>query len=305
MVPLKFWLNLGRWGGILFYLLDVQHRKITLRNLRFAFENEKTEREIAALARHNFQQFGMIAHEWIRLKHIRKAQLLDLLSVEGKEHLMAAKRKSQSVILLGAHFGNWEYAHAFYASTINRLNFIVRAVDNPLLEKERVAYNQRFGVRIWYQENGLRPALRNLKRGEDLVIFADRKASPREGMPCRFFGKVTSTLSLVPALAQRFRIPVIPMFIVRCQDRVHHRILFLPELKIGDSGRENAIPEATQEQSSIIEQVVRAHPDHWVWLHKRWKKHYRYLYKEALAKRQRRREKRKRRLRKPNIGIQP
>jgi len=292
-IPLRYWLSLGRLGGLLFYFLDVQHRKITLRNLRFAFENEKAKRETAALARRNFGQFGMIGHEWIRLKHMRKPDLLDLIHVEGKAHLIAAKRKSRSVILLGAHFGNWEYAHAFYASTINRLNFIVRAVDNPFLEQERVAYNERFGVRILYQKQGLRPAIRNLKKGEDLVIFADRKANPREGIPCRFFGKVTSTLSLVPTLAQRFRIPVVPMFIVRCEDRVHHRIIFLPELEIADSGGENAVREATQKQSTIIEEMVRTYPDHWVWLHKRWKKHYRYLYTEALARRQRRREKRK------------
>lgn len=293
IVPLRLWLDLGKWGGLLFYFLDFQHRKITLRNLEFAFGNEKAKREIASLARRNFQQFGMIAYEWVRLKHVSKEHLLELIYVEGKEHLIAAKRKSRSVILLGAHFGNWEYAHAFYATTINRLNFIVRAVDNPFLEKERVAYNEDFGVRILYQENGLRPAIRNLKKGEDLVIFADRKANSREGVPCRFFGKETSTLSLVPTLAQRFHIPVIPMFIVRCKDRVHHRIIFLPELRIADNGKENSIREATQEQSAIIEKVIRRYPDHWVWLHKRWKKHYRHLYTEALARRQRRREKRK------------
>ncbi|TET82962.1 MAG: hypothetical protein E3J46_13040 [Desulfobacteraceae bacterium] len=291
--PLKTWLFLGRCFGLLFYFLAFQQRRTALRNLRFAFGKEKEENEIVSLARKNFQQFGMIACEWARLKYITKEELQRLVDIEGKEHLLAAKKKSPSVILLGAHFGNWEYAHLLYASTINRLNFIVRAIDIPFIEKERAAFNENFGVGILYQKNGLRPAIRKLKKGEDLVLFADRQAGSKEGITCQFFGKETSTLTLVPALAQRFHVPIVPMFIIRSKDMVHHRIVFFPELKIEPGDKEESIREGTQRQSDIIEKVIREYPDHWVWLHKRWKAHHRYLYAESLAKRKRRREKRK------------
>lgn len=291
--PLKTWLFMGRCFGLLFYFLAFQQRRVTLRNLRFAFGKEKGENEIVTLARKNFQQFGMIACEWARLKYITTGELKKLVNIEGKEHLIEAKKKSPSVILLGAHFGNWEYAHLLYASTINHLNFIVRAIDIPFIEKERVAVNENFGVRILYQKNGLRPAIRNLKKGEDLVIFADRQAGTKEEITCQFFGKDTSTLTLVPTLAQRFHIPIVPMFTIRSKDRVHHRIVFFPELKIEPSDKEGSIREGTQRQSDIIEKVIREYPDHWVWLHKRWKAHHRYLYAESLAKRKHRREKRK------------
>jgi KDO2-lipid IV(A) lauroyltransferase len=294
IVPIKTWLLLGRCSGLLFYFLDFQHRRIALRNLRFAFGNDKKENELIALARRNFQQFGMIAFEWVRLKYISRENLQNLIYIDGKEHLLAAKKKSQSVILLGAHFGNWEYAHLLYASTVNRLNFIVRAIDIPFLEKERVVYNEKFGVRILYKKDGLRPAIRNLKKGEDLVIFADRKASSKEGIPCQFFGKTTSTLTLIPTLARRFHIPIVPMFIIRSKDMVHHRLVFLPELEIEPYKGEDSIHDSVQQQSDIIEKIIREYPDHWVWLHKRWKDYHRYLYKEALAKRQRRREKKAR-----------
>jgi KDO2-lipid IV(A) lauroyltransferase len=129
--------------------------------------------------------------------------------------------------------------------------------------------------------------------GEDLVIFADRQAGKKEAITCHFFGKETSSLTLVPALAQRFHIPIVPMFTVRSRDMLHHRIIFFPELKIDPGNKEKSILEGTQRQSDIIERVIREYPDHWVWLHKRWKAHHRYLYTEALAKRKRRREIRK------------
>jgi KDO2-lipid IV(A) lauroyltransferase len=279
IIPLRFWLFLGRAFGLLFYFLDRKHREIAFSNLRFAFGNTKTEREIQAIARKTFEEFGMISHEWIKLRKMQIEELAELILVEGAGYLRAAKEKSEAVILLGAHFGNWEYAHLFYASTINPLNFIVRAIENPFLESERVAYNTHFGVRILYKENGLRPAIRNLKKGEDLVIFADQKVNLQEGILCRFFGKTTSTLAIVPFLALKYHVPVVPMFIVRCKDRVHHRLIFLPELVIESSGKEEAILKATQQQNNVIEAIIRAYPQQWLWFHRKWSYHYPEIYK--------------------------
>lgn len=291
MLPLRIWVLMARCAGHLSYLLDFRHRRIALRNLRFAFGSDIEEKEICAIARRHFVQFAMIAHEWIRLKNLNTEELVGLIRVEGKENLIAAKKKNQSIILLGAHFGNWEYAHIFYSTTVNHLNFIVRAIDNPFLEKERVAYSQRAGVRILYKENGLRPAIRNLRRGEDLVVFADQRPRAKEGTVCQFFGKNASTITLVPALAKKFHIPVVPMFIIRCKDLVHHRIIFFPELKIEYDNEKQSIREGAQLQNDMIEKVIRSCPDHWLWIHKRWRLEYPHLYPEDLARRQRRREK--------------
>jgi KDO2-lipid IV(A) lauroyltransferase len=290
---LRTWLYMGKFLGRLIYFLDFHHRRISMRNLCFAFNGKKDRREMRSIVRKNFEQFGMIGNEWIRLRNTDTGMIRKLVQVEGKRHLDAARQKNRSVILLGAHFGNWEYAHAYYSSTINKLNFIVRPIDNPLLEQERLKNNDPFGIRILYKENGLRQAIRNLKRGEDLVIFADRKETYKQVIPCRFFDKKTATMTLVPALARKYRIPVVPMFIVRSKDLIHHRLIFLPELPVDyDKDKEECINEATQHQSDIIEKMIESYPDHWIWLHKRWKKYHPYLYPEDMARRARRKARR-------------
>jgi KDO2-lipid IV(A) lauroyltransferase len=111
-------------------------------------------------------------------------------------------------------------------------------------------------------------------------------------IPCQFFDRRTSTMTLVPALTRKYRIPVVPMFIIRCEDLMHHRLIFLPELKIDyEKDKERSISEAVQEQSNIIETIIREHPDHWTWLHKRWKKDYPFLYPEDMVKRARKKAK--------------
>lgn len=271
------WLFFGRCFGLIFYLIDSHHRRITSINLKFAFANKMREKELHALSRNNFQQYGMIGFEWLRLVGLTRNGLEKLkrrIHLEGKEYLIKAKKKNRSVIILSAHFGNWEYAHLYYADMFNRLNFIVRKIDNPLLEKLRVAYNQRFGVNILYKENGLRTAIKNLKKGEDLVIFADRKANLNEGIPCRFFGQKTSTLPVVYALANKFQVPIVPMFIFRCNDMVNHRLVFFPELNIKGMDK----TEGTQLQNDVIEKAIREHPAQWLWFHRKWKCYHPELY---------------------------
>ncbi|MBN1905737.1 MAG: lysophospholipid acyltransferase family protein [Deltaproteobacteria bacterium] len=277
IIPLKLWLFFGKIFGLFFYLVDPNHRKIVLINLRFAYGKEKNEKELKAIAISNFMHYGMMGFEWIHMMRLTRKgmdKLKSRIRVEGEEHLIAARKKNPSVIILSAHFGNWEYAHLYFADTFNRLNFIVRMIDNPLIEKERVFNNENFGVGILYKENGLRPAIKKLKNGEDLVIFSDRKANLREGIPCHFFNQKASTIPLIFSLASKYHIPVVPMFIYRTKDVTKHRLVFFPEMNI--EGLD--MTQATQLQNDTIEKAIREQPELWLWIHRKWKCYHEEIY---------------------------
>lgn len=278
LTPPSIGLPMGRFLGYLACLIDARHRNIARINLKFAFQGSKSDREINRLVRQNFMQWGMIAYEWGRQRFFNRlpaAQLPIRMEISGEEYLRAAKKKSPAVLLLSAHFGNWEYGHLHYAATINKLNFIVRRIDNPRLEQRRVASNHPHGVTILYKESGLKAAIKNLKKGEDLVIFADQKANPKEGIACRFFGRETTTLPIVAALAKKYRYPIVPMFVVRQKLSAVHRIVFLPELTYND---DDTIETIAQRQNDIIESIIRKHPDHWLWMHRKWKTEHPEIY---------------------------
>jgi Kdo2-lipid IVA lauroyltransferase/acyltransferase len=280
IIPLRPWVYIGRILGKLLYAVASKQRKIMLVNLRIAYGDSKTEEELKVISRKVFEEFGMIALEWMTLKNLKKERLDKLVEVEGLEHLLAARKKNPSVILLGAHFGNWEYAHLYYASNINRLSFIVRAIDTPYLERERISCNTRFGMDILYKQNGLRPAIKNLKNGIDLVQFADHKVNLSEGLECKFFDKYVATISVAPALSEKYHAPVIPMFIVRrSDDPIRHKIIFLPELELDPEDGEEMVAKATQRQNYIFEEIIKKYPQQWLWFHKRWSFHYPEIYK--------------------------
>jgi KDO2-lipid IV(A) lauroyltransferase len=65
---------------------------------------------------------------------------------------------------------------------------------------------------------------------------------------------------------------VLPAFMVRDGASAHHRITFLPIIETAPgSDRAAAVRESTQRYTSVIEGMIREHPDHWNWIHRRWK----------------------------------
>ena len=268
----------GRLMGAAACSLLSRHRNIAVANLKFAFQNEKSPSEIQRIVYQNFEQWGMITFEWahsVRLVHAQPGELPFPVRVKGLAHLRAARQKSKAVLLLSAHFGNWEYGHYYYGRHIHTLNFIVRRIDNPYLESCRVANNTRYGVSILYKEVGLKAAIKNLRKGQDLVIFADQKANPREGVTGRFFGRNSTSIPLVASFAKKFQLPIVPMFVVRQNNGRDHVLTFLPELEY-DPGED--VAQITQRQNDIIEKMIRQHPDHWLWMHRRWKTEYPEIY---------------------------
>lgn len=281
IVPISVCLSLGRGLGTLMNQIDSRQRRVAKANLAFAFQDQITTSQIDELILRNFQQWGMIGLEWAKHSYLEKVlrePRPHLFEVAGRSYWQRAKHQGEAVLLLGAHFGNWEFGHAFYATRFNRLNWIVRSIDNPYIEKQRVTFNTRYGVNILYKDGGLKPAIKNLRKGQDLMLFADQNVNAREGADCLFFGRRTSTPTIVAALAQKYRLPVLPMFPVRKGNSGVHQITFLEPLPISDS---DTIETICQKQNDIIEQMVRAHPEHWLWMHRKWKHYHREIYAQV------------------------
>ena len=94
----------------------------------------------------------------------------------------------------------------------------------------------------------------------------------RKGVFVDFFGMPASTTDGMARLALATGAPVIPVFMVRQTDSIHHKITILPAIYAEKTrDREKDVREYTQRYTSTLEDMVRAHPDHWNWIHRRWK----------------------------------
>jgi KDO2-lipid IV(A) lauroyltransferase len=93
----------------LWYRLDERHRRITLRNLEFAYGGELSPEAREEMARATFRHFVRFAWETLELVLAPPAYIKGRVIILGQKQMEAALARGKGVIAVAAHAGNWEY----------------------------------------------------------------------------------------------------------------------------------------------------------------------------------------------------
>src|SRR5690606_6319177 len=86
-----------------------------------------------------------------------------------------------------------------------------------------------------------------------------------------FFGRPAATPVGAAVLALKTGAAVVPTYIYLGDDGLQHMHI-LPRIPMTVTGNEEEdVRNNTQVMTNFIEDVVRQHPDQWVWMHRRWR----------------------------------
>jgi KDO2-lipid IV(A) lauroyltransferase len=130
--------------------------------------------------------------------------------------------------------------------------------------------------------HGVRGLLRGLKEGNAMLLLGDQSGS-RESLFIPFFGHWAATHRGAAAFALKSGSPLVMYFMLRAPDG--RCDIVCEEVDYSDIAgyTEEHVLELTQRHAAILERYIRSYPDHWLWMHKRWK-HTAY-YEARLAER--------------------
>ena len=270
ILPRPVCLAIGRALGSLLYRLDRKHRLIALSNLKTAFGTRRSESQRKEIAKASFRHFGMVFADFIKIRHMKQEKILQLLSIEGTEHLEKAKIRGRGVLIFSAHLGNWEMATAL-VSQIGKVNVIARPLDNRLLEKEILQMRKKLGAKVIYKQQAARPILRALAANEMVAILIDQNTVRNLAVFVDFFGKPAATTPSLAAFFLKTGAPIVPVFCYPRQGGNYH-VKILKPLKISIVGKEELdILKITQLCTKIIQNQIQENPNVWLWFHNRWK----------------------------------
>jgi len=271
LLPFSLAFRITSFLGLLaYYLLPGERQKIVL-NLKRAFVNEKTDKEIKMIARGVFMNCGRSLTEVIFWHKLGIEHLRTHVNIVNPENLIRAFDGGQGVIGLTAHLGNWEYLAATIANIL-KIKFVViaRTLSNPwlnrLMEKTRLSMGVNF---IYRGQSGLE-VLRRLKRNEGLGILADQNIRG-EGIYVDFFGHPAKTHKELSELILRTGAIVVPMFITRNKSLTEHTLIIDNPIIFQCTGdKEEDMKNISVVYTSVIEKYVRQNPEQWMWMHNRW-----------------------------------
>lgn len=243
-------------------------------NLRIAFPEWTEPQRRSVLA----DSFANLARNFVELALLGREdaeQLRRLVSVEGLEHLEAARRQSETggVIGLSGHFGSWELLAAAMVAHGLPVTLVERTRDNPQIEALVRSLRGQGGSELFPRGSAARSALRALREGKIFALLYDQNCGREEGVFVPFFGRLACTRSGPPRIAMHTGAPVLPVFAERLGGGARHRVRIHPALEILPAGddREAAIRENARRMTRVIEEEIRRVPDHWIWGHRRWR----------------------------------
>jgi KDO2-lipid IV(A) lauroyltransferase len=263
----------GRAAGRLAHKFAGGLRRTGRINLKLAFP-ELSERERERMLRASFDNLGRLLGEFSQFPRATPESLRELVEYDqvGLSHLRAAEGQGRGVIFLTAHLGAWEFLSFAWSALEYPISFLVRPIDNPRVEELVEGIRTRYGNTAINKKMAARQALRVLRDGGTLGILADLNTHPNEGVFVPFFGHLACTTSGVATLALRTDALVIPTCAV--WDDARQRFFFHGDppvtlVRTGDDKQD--IATNTANFAAAIERMIRAYPEQWLWIHKRWR----------------------------------
>jgi KDO2-lipid IV(A) lauroyltransferase len=273
LLPRKAMVRLGKCLGGFGYRIWNTRRRIALSNIEYAFGGAKTRKEKEWIAKEAFKNIGASVLElfW-GVRRMNEAVFRDAVEVEGLHIIRSALSRNVGLILLPAHYGNWEIMANAVGYLQIHAHFVAKRLKNPYLDKAINDYRCETGNRVIYTNGASRQMEAVLKQGGVIATLLDQKVPVHEGgILVDFFGRKAPT---TPLLAELHLMTDSPLMLVRCYPLEYGRcrLVFGPEIRFNATGNQKQdVRDLTQACMTAIEDYIREKPQFWIWGHKRWK----------------------------------
>ncbi|WP_019217885.1 lysophospholipid acyltransferase family protein [Legionella tunisiensis] len=265
------------WSGRFLYRYLPYRRKVIMANIAQVFGEHLTAAQQTHLAKAFYSHLATSIKEAIQLRFMSQQTLRERVEVRGYERLLAIAAENKGVLVLTGHFGNWEFAPLGgilnFKQFQGQFHFIRRTLGNKTLERILFSRYYRAGLNVIPKKNSLQQVCDALDQNHAVVFVLDQHASivNRDGIAAEFFGKKAGTYRSLASFARHTGVPVVPAAGYRLPDG-RHVLEFHEPIQWQDYGStQESIYRNTLAYNQALERIILAHPEQWLWLHKRWK----------------------------------
>ena len=269
-LPRRAALALGRSLGAFWGDLDRRHVAIAAGHLRQAFP-DWDESRVLRTARGVYRHFGQVLLDLLWLQGRPRETVLGLVEFTGREHAEAAIAAGKGAIYATGHLGNWEVHALAHSWEWGPVAVVARPLDNPALDARLVAFRRQGGNTVIYKERALVHVLRILRDGGGVAILMDQNVVASDGIFVPFFGRPAATTTVSAALAVKTGAALIPCHVETLPTGRYRVGYEAPLHHAASCNRQDEVERLTREMTARIEAWVRANPEQWLWMHRRWK----------------------------------
>jgi len=267
-------LNLSRrfsfFLAVIFYYLIPIRKKTVIENLTMAFP-DYSRKEIRKIAFGSYRSFSITLVEILYMPNMSKEEIIASVKCSNPELIAEKYKENNGVILLSAHFGNWEYM-ACSMSAVLDISFAVvtKPQRNPYVTKWLDNVRVRWKNKIVSLGISIRQVYKELKEKNIVAMVADQRG-PSDGTRVDFFGRKASVYPGPAILSLKTKAPVLYGIAIRQPDYSYKATMVEISLENLPEKEEDKITEISQRHTAYLEGIMRQYPEQWFWMHKRWK----------------------------------
>jgi len=230
---------------------------------------ERSETERHEIYRRMCEMLGMTLAEFARFGRRHPESLSSWIHLGDLGMIDRALAPGKGALLVTAHFGNWEVLGGAMAAHGYPMTAVGARQRNPMVEQLFTTYRKNIGLPSINVGKSLKPLLKALHEGACVATLADQDGGPH-GFFLPFFGRPASVQAGLFRLLARKGTPLVTGFAVRENES------WRGELQEPEFPRPGADPEEEARRLAAVyvgrvEEYVRRYPDHWFWLHRRWR----------------------------------
>ena len=253
-----------------YYMLQIRKRTAGL-NLKFAFPN-LSGREISRIIRLSYYNILMTITEFFYMRKFTDDELRKQVKIVNIDLIKEKLRDNKGLILLSAHYGNWELT----AYAVSRLcgvpfNIVVKQQSNRRLDREINLIRTSGGNKIIDMKN-IREMIRCIS-GNGIVAMLGDQHTHSSHVTAVFFGHDVPFFEGAGRIASATGSPVLFGVSERQEDGTYY--IYLHEIKANKSGI-SPNSDITLQYASLLEEYIRKNPSQWLWFHRRFKNYINY-----------------------------
>ncbi len=244
-------------GGTAWFWLSRAQRNAALDNYAAALGRERSDPQVARVARSAFQNYGRMLMDFLLLGSLTPQELMARMSVDGLEHLDAGLARGKGVIMATPHMGSWDMAGSYAGALGYRISAVAERFPGSLNEAV-VATRQRFGLNvIMLGRSAVRGITEALQANGGVALLCDLEQGP--GLTVSFFGRRATVPGGPAAFALKTGASLVPACQYASAPGRYH-VHLDPPLAVREGDTKESLMQAVINR---FEDFIKERPDQW------------------------------------------
>lgn len=268
-------------GLIRFILIFLpRSTSVGLKNLELVFP-EKTKKEHRKILKSSYDTLVWNLLGFAKIPLMTKSKSMEMIDytevtklttkIRNRE-LRAGEEIKTGFLVPTLHTGCFETFVQFHALNDKPNSFLARGFGLPLVDAYWNKRRENFGGKVFFRKGGYTEIIQRIKSGDDVALLFDQNVKANHAIFVDFFGIKAATTKTIGIVALRTACPIIFATTVYLGNGKHKIYAYEVKNPIDETGTiEEKVEKITKELHRHAEDVIRKHPDQWLWIHRRFK----------------------------------